>query len=155
MAALGLIKSFSSKPALREKQYRHVRDVCASQGYVAGAAAAGTCVLYGVGSEGLQKAAAETILLYTPFGAAVVAGKALTVGRRVGKCYRLGTMLYNVGMAPFKCANFVAQTPFMALDMVILGQIHVPRLNAKWWSIGNVTDDAETALDWAREKSLK
>lgn len=153
--SFGIIKKFSTKPALRAKQYKHFRDVCASQGYVAGVVAAGTCVVYGIGSDGLKRIAADVVIMYTPAGAIAVVGKAMTVGRKVGRLYRFGTMLYNVGMYPLKCANFVAQTPFMALDMIVLGEPYIPKLNAKWWNLGNATDDAETIAEWAKEKSLQ
>jgi len=82
----------------------------------------------------------------------VVAGKAITLRRKAGKVYRVGRMLSNGGMFPLKCAHLIAQSPFLLLDMVVLGEPYVPHLNPKWWNIGNATDDAETIAEWAANR---
>lgn len=73
-----------------------------------------------------------------------VVGKALTATRKVGHIYRLGTRLYNTGMYPFKSINFFMQTPLMALDVIMIGEVYISNGDAKWWHISNTTDDAET-----------
>lgn len=47
---ISLIQQYSSKPELRIKQYKHVRDIITNQGYIAAGLALGTCVFYDKGS---------------------------------------------------------------------------------------------------------
>lgn len=147
-----VLRNCTKHPDLRVKQYKHVRDVIVSQGYLAGVATVGACLVYNLGSEDLKKFAATTVVQLTPFGACVCMGKAIRVARKVGSFYKAGTMLYNVGMTPFKCIHFATQTPFMILDMVLIGEVYIPKLDAKWWNAGKVTDDVETATKWFVQK---
>lgn len=140
---------FSKNPNLFKKRYKHFRNVLASQGYLAGAGVLVGCVCYDLGSVELKKVAAQTVIYFTPFGVLVIVGKALTIGRKLGKVYHLGTMAYNFGMGPFKVVNAVCQAPFVFLDMAVLGHPHIPNLNATIWNIGNITDDMETLADRA------
>lgn len=82
-----------------------------------------------------------------------MAGKALTVTRNAGRLFRFGSMLYNGGMFPFQCINALMQAPFMALDVCMIGEVYIPSANAKWWNIGNVTDDTKTIAKLVIEKN--
>lgn len=149
---IGIIESVSSKPDLRARQYKHIRDVMASQGYIAAGAAAGSCVLLNYGSENFKRLAADVLLCVTPFVAATVTGKAITVGRKVGHLYRVGTTLYNGGMYPFKCINFFSQSPLFGLDMIMVGEVYVPNMDAKWWNLKNAAADTEDLVEWLDPK---
>lgn len=141
---IGVIQKFSKKPELRRKQYKHFRDVLVSQGYIAGAGVLVGCVCYDLGSGGIKKLAAETVLYMSPCAGLVLFGKGIATVRRVGAWYRIGTTAYNIGMSPVKIANFICQGPFVIMDMFVLGEPYVPKLNATFWSLGNITDDMET-----------
>lgn len=138
----GLMARISENPDLRAKQYRHIRNVLACQGYLAALAAFGSCVLYDFGSTQYKTACATTLALVIPFGSAVVVEKCLTVGSKAGRIYRIGTMLYNGGMLPLKCLNIMAQSPLAIINLAMLGEIHIPAMNAKFWHIANAADDA-------------
>lgn len=148
-----LINRCSDKPELRTKQYKHVRDTITSQGYIAGAVALGTCVIYDKGSDPLKKFACDVFVTMTPFAAFAGLGRALTLTRKLGNLYKVGTMLYKAGMLLFKSIHFAMQSPFIALDMLMLGEPYIPSLNAKWWHIGNATDNPETAVEYFVNKN--
>jgi hypothetical protein len=87
------IHQCSSPAALRKNQYKDIRDVMISQGYIAGCATAGACVVYGYGSEGLRRVVADTVVSMTPFASAVVVGRALTLTWKVGRLYQVCSIL--------------------------------------------------------------
>lgn len=121
----------------------------ASQGAVAAALAVGTCLVYEKGSDTFKETACNVIVAATPFGSFALIGKALMVTSKVGHVYRLGKLMYNTGMYPAKLVHFFMQAPLMALDVLMIGEPYVPHGNATLWSIGNITDDAETVAKWA------
>jgi len=120
--------------------------VIASQGYIAGLAALGTCVVSDYGSMTVRKGASELLIAATPFGPAVLLGRALTMTRKLGKLYRVGTTLYNTGMFGFRCMNYIGQAPMIVVDMICIGEIHIPAGGAKWGHAGNATADAESTV---------
>jgi hypothetical protein len=136
-----LLRKYSSKPELRVKQYKRVRDVMTYQGYIVGAIGIGYYVLYDHGSATLKKYATDTAVALTSVGAIVFVGKAITLTRKLGRVYRLGTVLYNGGMLVFKCFHFWAQSSMISLDLIMIGEIYLPNVDAKWWEIDTTMDN--------------
>lgn len=117
-----------------------------SQGYLAATAAMGTCVLADRGAETAKRYAATALLGLTPLGGAVLIGKSLATISKLGRWFQLSSMLYNSGMTGFKAFHYLCQSLFIFMDIVLLGQIYIPKANAKFWNLGNPTDDAENLL---------
>lgn len=78
-----------------------------AQGYVALVATLGTCVVHDCRPKTFRKFTFQTLLGVTPFGSAALFGRAIKAIRKVGRVYRLGTMIYNIGMLTFKCAHYI------------------------------------------------
>lgn len=118
-----LLRNCSTKPDLRIKQYKHIRNVMTAQGYATLVAVLGTYVIRDCKSKTFRKLTFETVSGLTLFGSAALFGRAITVTRKVGRVYRFGTMLYNSGMLPFKCAHFINQSPMIILDLIMIGEV--------------------------------
>lgn len=107
LVAFGVLRTFSSNPEKRIRQYKHLRDVWCFQGYVVMVATLGTCTVSDCGSKTFRKVAFETLSGLISCGSVAVLRRAITATRKVGRVYRLGTMIYNIGMLPFKCAHYI------------------------------------------------
>lgn len=141
LTAFGVLRTFSSNPEKRIRQYKHLRDVWCLQGYVVMVAMLGTCTVSDYGSKTFRKVAFETLSGLISCGSVVVLRRAITATRKVGRVYRLGRILYNSGIFPLKCTHVMNQSSMIILDLIMIGEPYIPYANAKWWSIGNGTAD--------------
>lgn len=106
----------------------------------------GTCVLADRGTETAKRYAATALLGLTPLRGAVLIGKSLATISKVSHWFQLGSMLYNSGMTGFKAFHYICQSAFIFMDIVLLGQIYIPKANAKFWHLDNPTDNTENLL---------